>query len=102
MLGAEGRDNFSMQPTALSGRAPRAAHRGVRRMNHHPSGRYRFGYSGLGRCGLAWRSGPGGAEAVNGELSVQPGHALSLELTFVTNNTRHFGRGVGFKTENWV
>ena len=29
-------------------------------------------------------------------------HALSLELTFVTNNTQHFGRVVGLKTENWV
>ena len=29
-------------------------------------------------------------------------HALSLRLTFVTNNTAHFGRVVGLKTENWV
>ena len=29
-------------------------------------------------------------------------HALSLRLTFVTNNTKHFGRVVGLKTENWV
>ena len=29
-------------------------------------------------------------------------HALSLGLTFVTNNTRHFSRVVGLKTENWV
>ena len=29
-------------------------------------------------------------------------HALSLEWTFVTNNTQHFGRVVGLKTENWV
>jgi len=29
-------------------------------------------------------------------------HALSLGLTFVTNNTEHFGRVVGLKTENWV
>jgi tRNA(fMet)-specific endonuclease VapC len=29
-------------------------------------------------------------------------HALSLRLTFVTNNTQHFGRVVGLKTENWV
>ncbi len=29
-------------------------------------------------------------------------HALSLELTFVTNNTQHFARVVGLKTENWV
>ena len=29
-------------------------------------------------------------------------HALSLGLTFVTNNTRHFARVVGLKTENWV
>ena len=28
--------------------------------------------------------------------------ALSLRLTFVTNNTQHFGRVVGLKTENWV
>ena len=29
-------------------------------------------------------------------------HALSLGLTFVTNNTEHFGRVVGLTTENWV
>ena len=29
-------------------------------------------------------------------------HALALGLTFVTNNTKHFGRVVGLKTENWV
>lgn len=28
--------------------------------------------------------------------------ALSLGLTFVTNNTQHFARIVGLKTENWV
>src|SRR2546427_6333718 len=28
-------------------------------------------------------------------------HALSLRLTFVTNNTRHFRRVVGLETENW-
>jgi tRNA(fMet)-specific endonuclease VapC len=29
-------------------------------------------------------------------------HALLLGLTFVTNNTRHFARVAGLKTENWV
>ena len=29
-------------------------------------------------------------------------HALSLRLTFVTNNTRHFARVAGLTTENWV
>ncbi len=29
-------------------------------------------------------------------------HALSLGLTFVTNNAKHFGRVTGLKTENWV
>jgi tRNA(fMet)-specific endonuclease VapC len=29
-------------------------------------------------------------------------HALSLRLTLVTNNTRHFARVVGLATENWV
>lgn len=29
-------------------------------------------------------------------------HALSLRLTFVTNNTRHFTRVPGLATENWV
>jgi tRNA(fMet)-specific endonuclease VapC len=29
-------------------------------------------------------------------------HALSLGLTFVKNNTRHFARVTGLKTENWV
>jgi tRNA(fMet)-specific endonuclease VapC len=29
-------------------------------------------------------------------------HALSLRLTFVTNNTRHFARVAGLSTENWV
>ena len=29
-------------------------------------------------------------------------HALSLGSTFVTNNTQHFERVVGLRTENWV
>jgi tRNA(fMet)-specific endonuclease VapC len=29
-------------------------------------------------------------------------HALSLGLTFVTNNTRHFSRVPGLSTENWL
>ena len=29
-------------------------------------------------------------------------HALSLGLTFVTNNTQHFARVPGLTTENWV
>ena len=29
-------------------------------------------------------------------------HALSLRLTFVTNNTQHFTRISGLATENWV
>jgi tRNA(fMet)-specific endonuclease VapC len=29
-------------------------------------------------------------------------HALSLGVIFVTNNTKHFRRVVGLKTENWV
>ena len=29
-------------------------------------------------------------------------HALSLRLTFVTNNTRHFARVTGLATENWA
>jgi tRNA(fMet)-specific endonuclease VapC len=29
-------------------------------------------------------------------------HALSLRLTFVTNNTQHFRRVPGLVTENWV
>ena len=29
-------------------------------------------------------------------------HALSLGLTFVTNNAKHFRRVLGLKTENWV
>jgi len=29
-------------------------------------------------------------------------HALSLRLTFVTNNTRHFTRVPGLATENWA
>ena len=29
-------------------------------------------------------------------------HALSLQLTFVTNNTQHFARVAGLTTENWV
>lgn len=29
-------------------------------------------------------------------------HALSLRLTFVTTNTRHFTRVPGLATENWV
>jgi tRNA(fMet)-specific endonuclease VapC len=29
-------------------------------------------------------------------------HALSLGVTFVTNNTRHFARVPGLRTENWL
>jgi predicted nucleic acid-binding protein len=29
-------------------------------------------------------------------------HALSLRLTFVTNNIRHFARVPGLSTEDWV
>ncbi len=29
-------------------------------------------------------------------------HALSLQLTFVTNNTRHFSRVPGLATQNWA
>ena len=29
-------------------------------------------------------------------------HALSLRLTFVTHNTRHFARGAGLATDSWV
>ena len=29
-------------------------------------------------------------------------HALSLGLTIVTNNAKHFGRVAGLKAENWV
>jgi tRNA(fMet)-specific endonuclease VapC len=29
-------------------------------------------------------------------------HALSLGLTIVTNNTRHFGRVPGLRVENWA
>ncbi len=29
-------------------------------------------------------------------------HALSLELTLVTNNTKHFSRVRGLKTDNWL
>jgi tRNA(fMet)-specific endonuclease VapC len=29
-------------------------------------------------------------------------HALSLGLTFVTNNTQHFARVAGLNTENWL
>ena len=29
-------------------------------------------------------------------------HALALGLTLVTNNSKHFGKVVGLKTENWI
>lgn len=29
-------------------------------------------------------------------------HALALNLTLLTNNTKHFDRVAGLKTENWV
>jgi len=34
--------------------------------------------------------------------SLMAAHALSLRLTLVTNNTRHFARVAGLTTENWV
>lgn len=29
-------------------------------------------------------------------------HALSVRMTLVTNNTKHFSRVAGLKTENWI
>jgi tRNA(fMet)-specific endonuclease VapC len=46
---------------------------------------------------LARRGGPIGTFD-----TLMAAHALSLGLTFVTNNTQHFARVAGLKTENWV
>jgi tRNA(fMet)-specific endonuclease VapC len=29
-------------------------------------------------------------------------HALAARLTLVTNNTKHFARVTGLKTQNWI
>ncbi len=34
--------------------------------------------------------------------SLLAAHALSLDLTFITNNERHFKRVPGLSTENWI
>jgi tRNA(fMet)-specific endonuclease VapC len=34
--------------------------------------------------------------------SLMAAQALSLSMTFVTNNVQHFRRVVGLRTENWV
>jgi tRNA(fMet)-specific endonuclease VapC len=41
-----------------------------------------------------------GGEPIGTFDTLMAAHALSLGLTFVTNNAKHFGRVVGLETEN--
>jgi tRNA(fMet)-specific endonuclease VapC len=56
------------------------------------SGRFTMVVAALARCG----------KPIGTLDTLIAAHALSLRLTFVTNNTPHFTRVSGLATENWV
>ena len=39
---------------------------------------------------------------IGGFDTLAAAHALALDVTFVTNNSKHFEKVAGLKTENWV
>ena len=53
--------------------------------------------SGTVAAGLARRGTP-----IGGVDTLIAAHALMLGLTVVTNNSKHFGKVPGLKTENWL
>jgi tRNA(fMet)-specific endonuclease VapC len=56
------------------------------------AGRFGAVAAALARCG----------EPIGTLDTLMAAHALSLRLTFVTNNTRRFARVAGLATESWV
>ena len=61
-----------------------------------------FDQSAADRFGLVAHALARRGEPIGSFDTLMAAHALSRELTFVTNNSRHFQRVRGLKTENWV
>lgn len=61
-----------------------------------------FDQSAAGRFATAATAPARRGEPIGTFDTLMAAHALSLGLIFVTNNTQHFKRVMGLKTENWV
>jgi tRNA(fMet)-specific endonuclease VapC len=61
-----------------------------------------FDRSAAGRFGVVAAALARRGEPIGTLDTLIAAHALSLRLTFVTNNTRHFTRVPGLATENWA
>ena len=61
-----------------------------------------FDQSAAGRFAVVAAAWARRGEPIGTFDTLMAAHALSLRLTFVTNNTRHFTRVPGLATENWV
>lgn len=61
-----------------------------------------FDQSAADRFGLVAVAPVRRGEPIGTFDTLMAAHALSLGLTFVTNNTRHFGRVAGLRVESWV
>ena len=61
-----------------------------------------FDQSAAGRFGAVAAALPRRGEPIGTLDTLIAAHALSLRLTFVTNNVRHFTRVPGLATENWA
>jgi tRNA(fMet)-specific endonuclease VapC len=61
-----------------------------------------FGQSAASRFGAVAAALARRGEPIGTLDTLMAAHALSLRLTLVTNNTRHFARVAGLVTESWV
>ena len=61
-----------------------------------------FDQSATGRFGVVAAALARRGEPIGTLDALIAAHALSLGLTFITNNTRHFARVPGLTIENWV
>ena len=61
-----------------------------------------FDQSAAGRFGVVAAALARRGEPIGTLDALIAAHALSLGLTFITNNTRHFARVPGLTIENWV
>ena len=61
-----------------------------------------FDQSAAGRFGTVAAALARRGEPIGTLDTLMAADALSLRLTFVTNNTRHFARVAGLATENWA
>ena len=61
-----------------------------------------FDQAAAGRFGVVAAVLARGGEPIGTFDTLIAAHALSLRLTFVTNNTRHFTRVPGLMIENWA